>query len=231
MVVLQAIRKALKGQAKRIMLHLGPHASVEMIEMKLEDAFGNIASRDSILSNFFLAEQKETESIVEWGLRLEEMLLQASTKIAINASEKEDMLKRIFWRGLQNEELKNATRVHFESDISYADLQKKVRAEEFEIRVQREMKERGKGKPSYKARQSVISSSDDNSEEMMKLLIQKIEQLDKKVDALQKENEEYKSKTTTRGNRDRDYRHFRSRGYARGRNNRGRGRGSVQSEK
>ncbi|KAH3795181.1 hypothetical protein DPMN_148729 [Dreissena polymorpha] len=231
MVVLQAIRKALKGQAKRIMLHLGPYATVEMIEMKLEDAFGNIASRDSILSHFFLAEQKETESIVEWGLRLEEMLLQASRKTAINASEKEDMLKRKFWRGLQNEELKNATRVHFESDISYADLQKKVRAEEFEIRVQREKKEKGKEKPSYKARQSVISSSDDNSEEMMKLLIQKIEQLDKKVDALQKENEEYKSKTTTPGNRDRDYRHFRGRGYARGRNNRGRGKGSVQSEK
>ncbi|KAH3740106.1 hypothetical protein DPMN_046801 [Dreissena polymorpha] len=151
------------------------------------------------------------------------MLLQASRKTAINASEKEDMLKRKFWRGLQNEELKNATRVHFESDISYADLQKKVRAEEFEIRVQREKKEKGKEKPSYKARQSVISSSDDNSEEMMKLLIQKIEQLDKKVDALQKENEEFKSKTTTPGNRDRDYRHFRGRGYARGRNNRGRG--------
>ncbi|KAH3864797.1 hypothetical protein DPMN_027823 [Dreissena polymorpha] len=96
MVVLQAIRKALKGQAKRIMLHLGTNASVEMIEMKLEDAFGNIASRDSILSYFFLAEQKETESIAEWGLRLEEMLLQARRKTAINASEKEDILKRKF---------------------------------------------------------------------------------------------------------------------------------------
>ncbi|KAH3727604.1 hypothetical protein DPMN_053543 [Dreissena polymorpha] len=122
MVVLQVIRKALKGQAKRIMLHLGPNASVEMIEMKLEDAFGNIASRDSLLSHFFFAEQKETESLVEWDLRSEEMLLQASRKTAINESEKEDMLKRKFWRGLQNEELKNATRVHFESDISYADL-------------------------------------------------------------------------------------------------------------
>jgi hypothetical protein len=53
-VVLQAIRKALRGQAKRIMLHLGPYASVEEIEKKLEDSFGNIASKDSILSHFFL---------------------------------------------------------------------------------------------------------------------------------------------------------------------------------
>ncbi|KAH3735602.1 hypothetical protein DPMN_042138 [Dreissena polymorpha] len=163
-VVLQAIRKALKGQAKRIMLHLGPNASVEMIELKLEDAFGNIASRDSILSHFFLAEQKETDSIIEWGLSLEEMLLQASRNTAINASEKEDMLKRTFWRGLQNEVLKNASRVQFETDISYANLKKKLRAKEFEIRVQREKKEKSKEKPSYKARQAVISSSDEKGE-------------------------------------------------------------------
>jgi hypothetical protein len=51
MVVLQAIRKALRGQAKRIMLHLGPYASVEDIEKKLEDSFGNIASDNFTVLN------------------------------------------------------------------------------------------------------------------------------------------------------------------------------------
>ncbi|KAH3830810.1 hypothetical protein DPMN_104064 [Dreissena polymorpha] len=76
MVVVQAISNAFKGQANRIMLHLGSNASVDIIEMKLKDEFGNIASRAIILSHLFLAEQKEAESIVEWGLRLEEIILQ-----------------------------------------------------------------------------------------------------------------------------------------------------------
>ncbi|KAH3739139.1 hypothetical protein DPMN_045786 [Dreissena polymorpha] len=141
------------------------------------------------------------------------------------------MLKRKLWRGHQNEELKNATRVLFETDINDADLRKKVRAEEFEIRVQIEKKETSKEKPSYKARQSVINSSDDKGEKMIKLLIKKMEQLDKKVDALQKENEEYERKATTTEYRDRDYIHFRGRWYGRGRGSRGRGRGSDKSEK
>ncbi|KAH3739135.1 hypothetical protein DPMN_045782 [Dreissena polymorpha] len=66
---------------------------------------------------------------------------------------------------------------------------------------------------------------------MLKLLIKKMEQLDKKVDALQKENEEYKRKATTPENRDRDYIQFRGRGYGRDRGSRGRGRGSDKSEK
>ncbi|XP_053372782.1 trichohyalin-like [Mercenaria mercenaria] len=67
-VVMQAIRKSLKDQAKRIMLHLGPNTTVEEILLKMEDAFGNVASKDSILSPFFMAEQEENETIVEWGL-------------------------------------------------------------------------------------------------------------------------------------------------------------------
>ncbi|XP_053384736.1 DNA ligase 1-like [Mercenaria mercenaria] len=225
LVVIQAIRKALKGQAKRIMLHLGPYASVEKIEKKLEDAFGNIASKDSILSHFFLAEQEVNESIVEWGLRLEDMLLQASRKTRIEEKEKEDMLKRKFWRGLRNEELQNATRVHFESDISYEQLRKQVRSEEFEMKVQKERKDKKEKPPTNKAKQSALNFQDDEGKQMMKLLIEKMEQLDQKVNDLKKENEQLQKNRETPQRDKEGYRYNRGRGYNRGRWNRRGGRG------
>ena len=43
------------------------------------------------------------------------------------------MLKTKFWRALYSTELKNATRVHFESIESFELLRRKVRAEEYEM--------------------------------------------------------------------------------------------------
>lgn len=43
------------------------------------------------------------------------------------------MLKIKFWQSLYRTELKNATRVHFESADSFELLRKKVRAEEYEM--------------------------------------------------------------------------------------------------
>ncbi|XP_060595876.1 myb-like protein X [Ruditapes philippinarum] len=220
-VVLQAIRKALRGQAKRIMLHLGPYASVEEIEKKLEDSFGNIASKDSILSHFFLAEQEDKDSIGEWGLRLEEMLLQASRKTKIAKNEKEEMLKRKFRRGLRSEELRNATRVHFESNNTYEQLRKQVRSEEFEIRVQKERSDKREKVPG-KAKQAAFSLQDEEKKNMIKLLIEKMGQLDKKVEEIKKENMQERTNigSSQRGN---TYRQYRGRGYNTGRFSRGRG--------
>lgn len=43
------------------------------------------------------------------------------------------MLKTKFWRALYSSELKNATRVHYESIENFELLRRKVRAEEYEI--------------------------------------------------------------------------------------------------
>ncbi|KAH3706352.1 hypothetical protein DPMN_065738 [Dreissena polymorpha] len=45
------------------------------------------------------------------------------------------MLKFRFWRGLKSEELRNATRVHFENNVTYEELRNKVREEEFEMKL------------------------------------------------------------------------------------------------
>ena len=86
-VLRQALRKCLKEQARKTMWHLGSNASVNEIRRSLENTFGNVASEDTLLSKFVLAEQKVDESIIEWGLRLEEIMLQVSRKAKIDSQE------------------------------------------------------------------------------------------------------------------------------------------------
>ncbi|KAH3706351.1 hypothetical protein DPMN_065737 [Dreissena polymorpha] len=49
-VVKQGLRRALKGQAKKKMLHTRADATVDEIMTELEDNFGNVASTDTLLS-------------------------------------------------------------------------------------------------------------------------------------------------------------------------------------
>ena len=48
------------------------------------------------------------------------------------------MLKTRFWRHLFKEELKNATRMYFETVKSFDELRRKVRTEEYEMKTTRE---------------------------------------------------------------------------------------------
>ena len=60
--IAQAIRKSLRGQAKRVIVPLGVLASLDDIMDRLENVFGNVASGHSILKEFYTATQTETET-------------------------------------------------------------------------------------------------------------------------------------------------------------------------
>ena len=64
---------------------------------------------------------------------IEEILKKAIDKGHVSPEQKNTMLKTKFWRALYSTELKNATRVHFESIESFELLRRKVRAEEYEM--------------------------------------------------------------------------------------------------
>ena len=118
-LIAQAIRKSLRGQAKRILMPMGTSATVEMMLSRLENVFGNVASGQSLLQEFYSANQKDQESAVAWGLQLEELLQKASEKGYVRAEDKEEMLRNQFWRSLRSERLKNATRVHFHKGLDF----------------------------------------------------------------------------------------------------------------
>ena len=134
-VIAQAIRKSLRGAAKREIVQMGPSASVEDMMNRLESAFGNVASSMSVLQEFFTASQKQDESVGAWALRLEEIMQNAIEKRHIKEEEKEDLLKDKFWRSLRNERLKNATRIDFRTISNFKQLVKAVRTEELSMKT------------------------------------------------------------------------------------------------
>ena len=56
-IIAQAIRKSLRGQAKRVLLPLGPTANIEEILNHLEGVFGNVATGESVLQEFYASSQ------------------------------------------------------------------------------------------------------------------------------------------------------------------------------
>lgn len=176
-ILQQSLRKALRDQARKCMLHLGTHATIDDIVKSLEENFGNVASEDCILSRFLLAEQKTEESIVEWGLRLEDMLLQVGRRTRMTEAERNKKLKNRLWRGLKNDELRHATRTYFESEMTYEELRNKIRGEEYEIKLERERT--SNRNRTAKLHQTSVESHE--SEVMVKVL-QRLEDLERKID-------------------------------------------------
>ena len=131
-MVTQAIRNSLKVPARSTLLTLGPRASSEEILHKLESVFGNVASGQSIMQEFYTAVQQPDENVTMWSLRLEEILQRVAEKSSISAEQKNVMLRERFWRSLHSTELQNATQVYYHQTKDFEELRRKVRAEEYE---------------------------------------------------------------------------------------------------
>ena len=87
------------------------------------------------MKEFYTATQKETESVNEWSLRIEEIFQRANEKGKVRNKEIDATLREQFWKSLRRGRLKNATRVKYESLKSFKQLQKAVRAEEREMKL------------------------------------------------------------------------------------------------
>lgn len=177
--VAQAIRKSLKSQAKRVLLPMGTTATVQEILERLEGVFGNVATGESVLQEFYTAAQKADESVTTWGLRLEEILQKAVIKGHVKPEDKNDMLRSNFWKHLRSEKLKNATRVHFESISNFELLRRAVRAEEYEIKV-------NTGIQHQPTRTEVKCEEKDKEESKMDALINRLASLEKEMKEIRK---------------------------------------------
>ena len=134
LTVNQIMRNSLRGQARKVVNTLRPDVSTTEIIEKLEGVFGNVASGESIVQEFYNAYQKPDESTTLWGIRLEEIFERARDKGHVTLEQRENMLRNKFWHGLYRTDLKNATHVYFVSDkIDFEMLRKKVKAEEYEM--------------------------------------------------------------------------------------------------
>ena len=99
--------------------------------VKTVNVFGNVASGESVLTEFYTSSQQPTESVTMWGLRLEEIVQRGIEKGQISEGQKDEMLRTRFWRNLYNKELQNATRVYYDQLKDFDKLRTKVRSEEY----------------------------------------------------------------------------------------------------
>ena len=176
--IVQSVRKSLRGRAKRVILTFGISAKIEDIMEKLENEFGNVASGQTIMKEFYTATQKETESVNEWGLRLEEIFQRAIEKGKVRKEERDATLRDQFWKSLRSERLKNATRVKYESLKSFEQLRKAVRAEESEMKLATNIaQQQAKAQP--KAEKTEKVQEDTDREDKLDLILKRIEALER----------------------------------------------------
>ena len=96
-----AVRRSLKGEAGRVVMHLGPTASIPEILYKLDSIYGDVEKKVDLLGDFFNARQREDENVTSWSCRLEDMIGKAVTRGLIHKEEVNEMLHSVLFRGLR----------------------------------------------------------------------------------------------------------------------------------
>lgn len=102
-VLLQAIRRSLKGEALKVLTRLRTDTSIREILDKLDSVYGVVDTKESILARFYAARQGETEDIATWSCRLEDLLAKAVEKELVQPREVNDMLKGMLWTGMRSD--------------------------------------------------------------------------------------------------------------------------------
>ncbi|XP_048237393.1 uncharacterized protein LOC125372725 [Haliotis rufescens] len=131
-VILQAIRKSLKGEAALSAMKLGHKASITDILSKLKSAFGTLRRISVLMSEFYSATQKDGEDVTAWSCRLERLLYQLVCQKSISHAEQDDMLRSRLWDGL-NPTLKGLAGYKYESLKNFDDLRLCLRELEFDL--------------------------------------------------------------------------------------------------
>ena len=158
---------------------MGSEATVTDILERLEGVFSNVATPMSILQDFYSVSQKIDESVAAWGLRLEEILQKAIEKGKVRREDRDEMQRNKFWRSLRNEKLKMTTRIDFQTIKSFDLLRKKVRAEEYEMKVNIGVQHQA----TYTERKT---DTTETSESKMDLLLQRLSSLETQMKEMNK---------------------------------------------
>jgi hypothetical protein len=128
-----AARKSLRGEAANVAMRLGVRASLEDLLKKLDGIYGLVEPSESILAQFYSANQHEGEDVARWACRLEDLLDRAKKQRRISTEAAEEMLRTKLWSGLKPS-LNEASRHKFDSSDSFDNLVIELRRIELEHR-------------------------------------------------------------------------------------------------
>jgi hypothetical protein len=132
-VVIQAVRRSLKGKAADLLLHMGDDISVDRILEKFEVIFGEVKTAEQLLESFYSAKQTGKEDVAAWGCRLEDIVTKLKLKGAVDEDSCQEMLRTKFWSGLFSKDVKMALRHHFDQKLGFEVLVTNARSVEAEF--------------------------------------------------------------------------------------------------
>ena len=182
-VVLQAIRRSVRGSAAEVLMTLGEDASVDVALTKFDHMFGNVLPAEILLEQFFSARQKDSESVTSYACRLEELLVQVNKKQSdiLSKEATQGMLRTKFYSGLRTE-LRRQVRYMFDKEGStYDDLLVLARTTEME-----ESKESEK-----KAKVSQVTVADSDISKKMDRVLSALEDVQSRLKALETKDQSF----------------------------------------
>ena len=128
----RAVHNSLKSPAADVLGHLGSRATVTEIILKLESIYGSVQSEETLMEHFYSERQRpKKENCAAWSCRLEDLVFQAASKGAIDRSDIPIRLKKRFWSGLKDRQIKDALRNRVDS-LTFEELLREARALEEE---------------------------------------------------------------------------------------------------
>lgn len=130
--ILLAIRRSVKDNAARVLMHMGKGVTVQNIITKFDSVFGSIDRGQSLLSAFYSAKQEVSEDVTTFASRLEDLLSKAVEAGYVKPTDTNSMLCSSFYTGL-NSQLKSISGYKFEKYTSFDELLVEVRRLESEF--------------------------------------------------------------------------------------------------
>jgi hypothetical protein len=164
-VLLQAMRRSVKGLAADVIVQAGNVTSAQLLQ-KMERVFGNVYPPDVVLQQLYSAVQKKDETAAAWCCRLSNLALMLRggpfSELTI-----EEMTRGKFWSGLASADMRNALRPHLEAKIPLDEILVKARVIESESA--------GTGSSTVAAVQSAMESG----------MVSKLDQILKRLEKLE----------------------------------------------
>lgn len=124
--ILNAINRSLKNEPARIVMMLGPKATLEEILAKLHSVYGDVHGTDTVMTAFFNASQKSDETVSEWSVRVEELASKAVAAGQLGTLKLDSTLRNRFWHGLRPS-LRDKTGHKFDSADTFDKLRTELR--------------------------------------------------------------------------------------------------------
>ncbi len=189
-VILQAVRKSLRGGAGKVAMRLGVDADLDTILHKLDGVYGMVEAVETLIAEFYAAQQGKDEDVATWGCRLEDMLDKAKHQGQVAEKDMDQMLRNKFWMGLRSE-LKVSTRHKFDAIKEFDELRIQIRRIEHECKVEHAQESNVSGKPGKTTVSAKMSKIPDGDGQVSGTVVTELTglvcKLTSQVDAIQKQ--------------------------------------------